>query len=223
MDEVLNFIIAAYPDDTLKELIQIKLSLDKTGTVQVSVSNAGPPVHLDRIPRFEPSAPTESNLDGLWYFLAKNFVDHLEFRNLGMDGWQAVLERRLSAASFEPRKADSEGSIDEEIAQFEVRPGRHDDAAELVDLTYDTYGYSYTGPDFYHPSNLSHHLASGEIVSIVATADGVIVGNTSISYPPETPCCAYLGALMVKRSYRRSKAIELMISETVAPAIGNRP
>lgn len=68
LEENLNFIIGAYPDAEPWELIRLGLHLLHDGMAEVTLSNAGPPVHLDRIPRYDPEDAAASDMDGLWFF-----------------------------------------------------------------------------------------------------------------------------------------------------------
>ncbi len=223
VEETLTFIITAYTDVSLKELIHIDLTVYNEGDIKVSISNAGPPVHLDRIPEFDPDAPLDSSSDGLWYFLARKMVDNLEFENRGMGGWRAEIKKNLTALSFEKLTIDKKpNETSKTKVKFEYRFALPQDAGELVDLTYDTYRYSYTAPEFYDKSKLRHMIENKEIISILATTDEGIAGNISIFAPTETPECGYIGTLMVRRKFRRSMAILLLLKEIKLYANNNK-
>ena len=96
---------------------------------------------------------------------------------------------------------------------FVTRLATPEDAGKLVDLTYDTYRYSYPGETFYHESKLRELLAKREIISLVVEADGVIAGNSSFIISRHTPRCAYSCSLMIKPAFRQSKAIIHLLKE----------
>ncbi|MFH1914865.1 MAG: GNAT family N-acetyltransferase [Pseudomonadota bacterium] len=212
-EETLTYLISSYPDAEIWEQISINFMLLPEGLVEIAIANAGPPVHLSKIPLYAPQAPEESQMDGLWYFLARGFVDDLTFTNQGFDGWRAVIQKRLGEASFAPKPSakGQEVRLDRRIT-FETRIATPDDAADLVDLVYDTYRYSYPSEEFYYESKLRQALEKGSILCIVVEADGVIVGNSSLILSSQTPRCAYSCSLMVRRAFRQSRAIIHLIN-----------
>lgn len=206
-DETLTFLISSYPDAEAWERIRVEFALLDDGAVEIAMTNAGPPVHLERIPQYAPHAPSESNLDGLWYFLASKAVDELSFQSRGRDGWQAILKKRLGEASFEMKAPEKSAVATARKTPFTTRLAVPDDAASLVDLTYDTYRYSYPVESFYHEPRLRNALEKKEIISILVEADGAIVGNSSFAISKHAPRCAYSGSLMIKPAFRQSQAI----------------
>lgn len=216
LEETLAFIINAYEEAETWELINLGIRISRDGNTEISISNAGPPVHLDRISTYDPAAPSDEDLDGLWYFLASKMVDSLEFKNLGMDGWLIVIQQRIANLVIEDDSCiddTTDGGSGKKIV-FSSRLGTPEDAGDLIDLTYDTYRYSYPGEEFYRKSQLKLAIENKDIISVVVEDDGTIVGNSSISISEEAPHCAYMGALMVRRAYRKTRAIMHMIRET---------
>ncbi|MHC1752850.1 GNAT family N-acetyltransferase [Humidesulfovibrio sp.] len=213
-EETLTFLITSYPDAEAWEQISIECMLQPGGLVEVVIANAGPPVHLTRIPLYAPQAPEESQMDGLWYFLARDAVDALTFTNQGFDGWRVGIQKQLDEASFAPNPSamGQAARLDRKLA-FTTRMATPDDAADLVDLVYDTYRYTYPGEEFYHEPKLRQAIEQGGILCIVVEADGVIVGNSSLIFSSQTPRCAYSCSLMVRRAFRQSRAIIHLINE----------
>ncbi|MEF2230181.1 MAG: GNAT family N-acetyltransferase [Pseudodesulfovibrio sp.] len=213
-EETLTYLINSYPEAERLEQISTDFMLLPGGLVEIVIANAGPPVHLSRIPLYVPQAPEESQMDGLWYFLARGAVDDFTFTNQGFDGWRAVMHKRLAEPSFTPKPSakDQSAQPDRKVT-FSTRIATPDDAADLVDLVYDTYRYTYPSEEFYYEPKLRQALENGGIVSIVVEADGVVVGNSSLILSAQTPRCAYSCSLMVRRSFRRSRAIIHLINE----------
>lgn len=215
LDEVLTFLIGAYPDAEPSERIGLTVRLAADGGFTAALANAGPPLHPDSIPTYDPAAPLESETQGLWHFLAAQAVDELRFDNLGMQGWRVTLGLGLEAPSYTPRRPAVEDA--EEAGRkisFTCRPARPDDAPAIVDLTYGTYGYTYANEIYYHEDRLRAALADGSICASVAEANGVVVGNSTISVSPHKPRCGHLGSVMVHKDFRRSRAILHLIRET---------
>ncbi|SDL40240.1 Anti-sigma regulatory factor (Ser/Thr protein kinase) [Maridesulfovibrio ferrireducens] len=213
LEETLVFLISAYPDAQDKEVLRVNFQLKIDGIATVTIANAGPPIHLNRIPNYDPQNPEESELDGLWFHLAQNAVDHLEFNNLGLDGWQIVASMRLACPSFE--KGSAEEDLNDKKINFNLRRATPDDAAQLVDLTYDTYGYEYTGEFFYYESQLRKVIEDGDVKVIVAENGETLAGSVAFFLFPQKPHLAETGSLMVRHSYRCTRAISYLMKESV--------
>lgn len=208
LEETLTFLINAYPDAEANESIRILFRFSRNETAYMTISNAGPPVHLDRIPCYDPEAAAESDADGLWYFMAKNAVDEFAFQNCGKEGWRVSMQKKLVGASLPQMTAmsDSQGAPADKVTYL-TRRAMPCDAAALVDLTYDAYRYSYPLEKFYDESALKQALESGMISSIVLEANGVIIGSVSFELSALFPRCACSGSLMISREFRQSRAV----------------
>ena len=213
VDETMTFLINSYSNPEAWERIKVGFLLYENNTLEVSIANAGPPVHLSRIPQYNPQSPDNAELDGLWLFLAQQVVDKITFNNHGRDGWQVTIIKQLAAMTFETSSSDADAVKLARKTPFITRLATPDDAASIVDLTYDTYRYSYPGEAFYHEPELKKLLESGEITSIVVEADGQIVGNSSFTIPHHKPRCAHSGSMMIKPAYRQSQAIIHLLKE----------
>jgi len=214
LDETLTFLIDSYPEAESWERIRVEFQLRADGVAEIDITNAGPPVHPERIPHYVPDSHLESDVDGLWYFLASGFVDELTFSSRGKDGWGVMIRKGLAEPTFEPKVPG--GGQDAALAgkiKFSTRLAVPEDAVNLVNLTYDTFRYSYVDEDFYSETKLCKALAQGEIISLLVEADGVIVGNSSFALSPEMPRRAYSGSLMVKPAFRQSRAIIHLLNE----------
>lgn len=219
LEETLTFVITAYPDAEQWEQVRVDFSLLTSGFVELTIANAGPPVHISRIPSYDPNAP-EDSMDGLWYFLARSVVDDLEFMNLGTDGWRVVI-RKLLASPLIVTPAEEIETASGVKAKLSVRYAVPDDASELMDLTYATYRYSYVGDTFYHESKLREALQSGELVSMLVESGDQIVGNYSMFIPEESPRCGYMSSLMVQPEFRKTRAIMYLLKEIVRYIVKN--
>ncbi len=214
LEETLTFLVNSYPDAESWEQIRLEFGLQSNDLIHITISNAGPPVHLNQIPIYNPENPSESEIVGLWYFLACNAVNELSFQNLGMDGWRAVIKKQLSNATFTQKASPHTAEMTPaEKKTFIARIATEQDADGLVDLTYETYRYTYPLPMFYHSSQLSQALKEKGIVSIVVETNGIIVGNSSMVISAHTPRCAYSCSLMLKPAFRKSQAIIYLLRE----------
>ncbi|WP_031482155.1 ATP-binding protein [Maridesulfovibrio frigidus] len=211
LEETLTFLISAYPDAQDKDMLRVNFQLKKDGMATVTIVNGGPPIHLNRIPNYDPLNPEKCELGGLWLYLTQNFVDRLEFNNLGLAGWQIVVGKLLSNPSFE--KESVEDDLNDNKINLSLRFATPDDAPQLVDLTYDTYGYEYTGEFFYYESQLREVIEGGDVTVIIAENGETIAGSIAFFLFAEKPHLAETGALMVKHSYRHTRAIAYMMKE----------
>ncbi|MGL1864118.1 MAG: ATP-binding protein [Pseudodesulfovibrio sp.] len=220
LEETLAFLIGGYPDAEQWELLRVDFKLMTDGMVVCVITNAGPPIHMDKIPEYNPDSPSHSDVDGLWYFLAKGAVDDLLFESLGMNGWRVTISQNLSTPSFQQTTKDASSQLHKKL-KFITRPATLDDAGALMDLTYDTYGYRYSAEVFYHEARLRKALEEGAVISNVVENEGVVVGNSTMTLSKDTPRCGYYGSLMVKRSYRKTRAIMHLIKEGIPFMIDN--
>lgn len=214
LEETTAFLFNAYPDAEVWELLRLDYQLTADGVIEMVLTNAGPPVHLDRVPRYDPESPLNSDTDGLWYFLARNAVDDLEFKNLGMDGWRVIIKQRLAAPSFEQKLPAEDDSQPGKKIKFSTRMAVPDDASQLMDVTYDTYRYSYPGEEFYHKSKLRKAIEDRSISIILVETDNTIVGCVTLSTSRDMPQCAYMSTLMVRREFRKTRAIMYLVRES---------
>jgi len=125
-----------------------------------------------------------------------------------------VIQKQLDKSSFAPKPSDKDQAarLDRKII-FATRIATPDDAADLVDLVYDTYRYTYPSEEFYYESKLRDALEKGNILSLVVEANGVIVGNSSLTLSSQTPRCVYSCSLMIRRAFRQSRAIIHLLNE----------
>ncbi|MGE4292775.1 MAG: hypothetical protein AB7E32_11250 [Desulfovibrio sp.] len=208
LDEILTYLINAYPDAEPWERIRAELRLLEEGLVELEIINVGPPMHPERIAHYNPAQVAEEDLDGLWYFLAQQAVDELSFLNRGMDGWQVLIRKRLAEPSFQKKPpTNNPGAEQKGKITFTTRFAVPEDATELVNLAFDTYRYSYADETFYSEKMLRGTLEEKQIIAILVEANGVIVGNSAFSFSPRMPRCVGSGSLMVRRAFRQSRAI----------------
>lgn len=202
IEEVLAFIIDKFPDDKFTNFIDINFCLFDDQSIVVEMSNFGPPIHLSQIPEFD--ATNKETIDGLWYKIAKSMVDEIEFINRKKDGWLIRLKKKIENLSFEKTEASIE---EQEISRnLTIREAVPEDAAQLVDLAYNTYRYSYGATDYYDVETLSKYIAEGLYYIPVVENDEKIIGSVAIKHSTSNPQKAELGAAMVIPEYRKTTA-----------------
>lgn len=106
-------------------------------------------------------------------------MDEVRVRNLGRDGMQVDLVKRLPPR-VEPPKPEPEPLAAE--VPVEIRLLRPEEALGLERCVYHTYGYSYATEELYDPERMAGLIRSGQQISAGAvTPDGEVVGHASLS------------------------------------------
>ncbi|MBN1404686.1 MAG: hypothetical protein JW942_09510 [Opitutales bacterium] len=214
LEETLSFLINSYHDAEPWELICVDFTLKNDNIAEFCIANEGPPIHQERIPRYDPQDGSGSDMDGLWYFVALKAVDDIKFNNLGNRGWQVVITKRLEQGlGGEATAPQAHASGTGTTPAFTVRYAKPEDAGELIDITYDTYRYTHPNEVFYHESRLAEAIAKEEIIFTVVESGGTIACTDSISVLPYAPGCGYVGALMSRRAYRKTRAVLHLLNE----------
>jgi N-acetylglutamate synthase-like GNAT family acetyltransferase len=206
LEEVLAYVIDQFPDHKFEHHINLKFSLQENSDLVLEITHEGPPIHQAFIPEFD--VYDETTVDGLWYKIARSMVDQVEMEGLNKAGWLIRLTKKIKYRAFErrvvPVKAIDIGG------HLETREATPEDAAQLVDLAYQTYRYSYL-TDYYNPDYLRENLRAGLYDTTVVEDNGRIVGALSIKYSAGNPRVAELGAAMVIPEYRRTTAFSRLI------------
>ena len=141
------------------------------------------------------------------------YWDQVSFNNLGPQGKETVLIKRLAGRSitdyyeacdlgpYAPIEAGTETPT--EKTECEVRAMLPSEALEVAKVVYKTYGYTYGNQDVYFPDRLAELNKSGRIISAVALGDDQeIVGHCALTFWHEGSRIAELGQGVVKPGYR---------------------
>ncbi len=93
---------------------------------------------------------------------------------------------------------------------FSIRLVRPEDAVQLTQLLYRVYGYTYPHRGFYYPEWISHNVATGRLLGVVAvTPGGDIVGHDGFLRLALAPL-GELGILAVAPAYRGQGLLKRM-------------
>lgn len=145
----------------------------------------------------------------------KEYMDEVEFHNLGKEGKETVLIKHLrnksitdyyDACDLEPFLKPWEGRKPEgRHIDFTVRPMEPSEAVEVSRCIYKAYGYSYGYEHVYYPERLIELNRTGRLLSVVAvTDDNVIAGHCALIYRYEGARIAEMGQGVVKPEFRAS-------------------
>ena len=210
IEESLIFITNKYSDNNFIDQIEITFKLLSNNTIEMEMTNIGPPIHLEKIPVFDIEDPNTA--DGLWFEMVKKLVNKFEFINKLRQGWLIKISKCITNISFSQADlAQNETNKTAPLGEVTIRLAVPDDATALVDLAYSTYRYTYNVASFYDSDTLKKQILNGTYDIYVAQMNNKIIGSTSMKYfNPEAPF-GETGSAMVIPEYRRSSAILLLI------------
>lgn len=148
--------------------------------------------------------------------LIRQFFDEAQWVNLGPQGMELRLTKRLPARDITQRlsaAALAPFGDDEPLAPmqgYEIRRLRPEEAMGVAQCIYRTYGYSYPNEDLYYPDRIVEQNETGELVSAVAIDEaGDLVGHYALERPGLGPI-AESGQAVVVPAHRGRGLMEQM-------------
>ena len=146
----------------------------------------------------------DEHIEGLSVKMMRELTDKVEFRNLGSEGREQLLTKRLVLLpQYQSRPQEEAPHLPEQI-DFEIHPLRQEEAIEVAQCIYDEFGYTYVSEIIYYPQPFFEACQRGEIVSLVAvTHQGEVAGHLALMISKEFPGTAEMGIGVVKRKYRK--------------------
>jgi serine/threonine-protein kinase RsbW len=165
----------------------------------------------------------DGDLEFMGLCLMKEYMDHVEFHNLGQDGQEIVLVKYAKnrpiqdyydACELEPYSPQTVKRTKKPVlASLHIAPLMPDQAIEVCKTLYKAYGYSYFYPHMYYPERIVELNQSGHLFSAVALTDeGEVVGHAALMKTDPHARIAELGIGAVKPEYR-SQGVLSRISE----------
>lgn len=198
--------------------------------MQVSVRDKGLPFDPDRIPQCVTQPNTdEERGSGCGILAMSRVMDEVHFRNLGLDGKEAVLVKYFRnsnlADHFEacdlglyPSHETSQPATTEPV-EITIRDMRPAEALEVSRCVYRTYGYSHTYEDIYFPERLVRLNASGRLHSAVAvTAEDELAGHCALIKSDPRSRVAEIGLGAVKPQFRSQGILNRLTEYLMAEA-----
>ncbi len=154
-----------------------------------------------------------SGMGGLGLRLMQGAMDQIVFRNLGRDGKELYLVKRLpsSAESFAPvaaGKPEPAEGVRINAGAYKVRMLRPEEAAKVSRAAYKTYRYTYDDEFIYYPDQIVELNRQGKIHSAVAVSEaGEVMGHAALKLPWPGACVAEVGVLMVLPEFRHTRVV----------------
>jgi anti-sigma regulatory factor (Ser/Thr protein kinase)/GNAT superfamily N-acetyltransferase len=193
----------------------------------LSIHDRGLPFDESLAPAYTPPQSadvTRVSARGLGLHLIQQAVDEAQWINHGREGKELRLVKRrlqrditeqLSAAELTPFREDAPRAPEQ---NYTVRRLRPEDALQVAQCIYRTYGYTYSNEDLYYPERIVHLNATGELISAVGLDEaGNIVGYCALERPGLGPI-AELGQAVVIPAHRGRGVFGLMIDYLTAEA-----
>lgn len=182
-------------------------------SLKVSVHQKGLPINpVDIYPDLSCVPVVAGDTDPLRFQCLTTLMDSFEFRNLGPEGTEAILVKKIPSMDLKERLAPEELEPFPQINaenRLELQPVitirrmKPDEAIKVAQAVYRTYGHSYSYDHVYFPEKLSELNLSGKIVTAVAVDDsGDVVGTVSILKWDQTPNVAELAQGLVIPTHR---------------------
>jgi anti-sigma regulatory factor (Ser/Thr protein kinase)/GNAT superfamily N-acetyltransferase len=184
------------------------------GGIEIIVKDKGLPYDPRLVPEYEtPDSIELVSPKGLGSLIMKKCVDEVSFHNLGKEGKELHLIKRLPRKTVlehgenqEPeslRESSGAKTGTSSPPRFETRLMRSSEALEVSRTFYRTYGYSYLSDVMYYPDRLAELNANGLITSAIAvTEHGEIAGHLAITRDAPDDMIAETGKGAVKPNFR---------------------
>jgi serine/threonine-protein kinase RsbW len=190
-EAVVNVIEHAF-EPAEKASFQIIIEPSTTG-LKIIVKDKGLPYAPSLVPTYAVDSDLEKmESSGLGSYLMRKSMDEVTFHNLGKEGKELHLVRRLPFRNISDYHAPEE--TDQHLAQapqpgalqldgpLEIRLTRLSETVEVSRLFYRSYGYSYVHDSIYYPDRFAQLIEEGEIISAVAvTGEDQIIGHGGLA------------------------------------------
>ncbi len=164
---------------------------------------------------FTREKPHEISGPGLGFRLMKGAVDAMAFHNLGFDGKEVVLTSFIhqqpiahyvdaSELNAYPQSPPSVKRDHARCLPIRVELLRPEQAIEVSQCAYRTYGYGYIMENVYFPERLFQMTLTGDLVSAVAVCseNNRVMGHCALEFHRQRHGIPEIGMAFVKPEYR---------------------
>ncbi len=213
VDEILsNVILHGYKEEKGEVHIEIYADVSK---ILVKIHEYGEPFDIEKH-KYNPEKAKNGNFEGAGLKIAKELTDNFLFLNLGNEGKEFQLEKKL------PRKHITEIYKPEKIKKeeptgvsFQLGIVAEDDAEDIAKLIYRAYGYTYAKTELYYPEKIKEALRKGEKFGvIVKTKEGEAVGYFAVLRSTDSNI-GEVGEVVVSPNYRGKGLMKLMMNALI--------
>lgn len=207
-ESVSNVLDHAYARGESKR-VEVELRLS-AGHLELAVRDLGLPFDPVTAPRYSPpEGLDEASAEGLGLFLIRAVTDEARFRNLGREGKELLLRKRLPAATAampEPAeipRGQSKVKATGRPGTPDLRSLRAGEATAVARLLYAAHDFSFPFAEFFHPEQLEALVGAGDLECLVAEMPGEgLVGHVALRRDPLLPGGRSVVALVVDPAWR---------------------
>ena len=221
----IDFLLLAI-EEAITNVIEHAFLPDEGGTLEiicehtpleftVKIRDKGLPFDPSLVQKQEVSQDMEHiALPGMGFRLMKSSVDKLTFHNLGYEGKEVVLTKFMHQKHiedyfspthlerFEESPLPKEKPL--EKVPFQVQFLKPEQAIEVAQCAYRTYGYTYVMENVYYPERLVQMIQTGDIVSVVAVSEvnGEVMAHCALEFHGRKHGIPEIAMAFTKPKYR---------------------
>ncbi|MDD5629066.1 MAG: ATP-binding protein, partial [Elusimicrobia bacterium] len=181
--------------------------------LRLVIKDRGLPFDPTLLQDYDPAQASRRDAAGLGLHLMKKSMDVVSFVNLGCQGKELHLVKRLPQKNIEEyfpgQKLEEEAGppaaakVLQEKIPYDVRRMRRQEAIEVSRCAYKSHGYTFFDDVIYFPERLAELNASEELISAVAvTKENKFMGHAALHYPHVGARIAELTFAFVNMEYR---------------------
>lgn len=180
--------------------------------LRLVIKDRGLPFDPSLLKDYDPKQAAQMDSAGLGMHLMRKTMDEVSFINLGSEGKELHLVKRLPQKSIEEYYPGQKLEVDAEPPApkvikdkipYDVRRMRREEAIEVSRCAYKSHGYTFFDDNIYYPERLAELNASEELISVVAvTKDNKFMGHAALHYPRVGARIAELTFAFVNMEYR---------------------
>ena len=210
-----------------KELIELELRcIDRQ--LELTMRFKGIPFDIEYLQRCEQVSQADlltGEVRGIGLHLVRQCIDDLQYRNLGNQGQQIRILRRLALPEHAPATAAAPDPPPEQPVvpvRAVIRRMLPEEAATVSKLAYFAYNYTYVYDYIYDPELVRSLNLEGRIISCVAVdqEQGEIIGHCAL-VPDQRTGLDELGIAFVNPRYRGSGCLN-DLTETLLEEVRGR-
>lgn len=196
--------------------------------IEFRFTDKGRPLNPVRVEGYDPGElEPGKEVRGLGSFLIKQLMDVVEYRALGNQGKMIRMVKYRkdteaasgSRAPLVPPAPPADGR-DLPPIDFSIHRLKPEEAFQVAELAYDTYGYSYLYEHIYFPERVTALNLTNELISILAvTPEGEVAGHVGMVCDPGIPGLGELALAMIKPKFRGYKLLEKISATCIGEAL----
>ncbi|MBN1948784.1 MAG: ATP-binding protein [Candidatus Cloacimonetes bacterium] len=192
---------------------ELECSFDKL-EFSVTIRDKGVPFDPGRYQKYEiDESLSDIAKPGLGFRLIQGSVDRLTYHNLGYGGKEVNLLKFIAQKHIDDYLPEAELEAFPEPTATPARPDRipyhvemlkPEQAVEVAQCAYRTYGYTYSLENIYFPERLIQMTQSGDLVSAVIVSDitGEVLSHCALEFYGRRHGIPEIGAAFTKPQFR---------------------